>query len=128
VKDRIFSKGHTFSADSSLVTVDAYNGLTLIESGSLALGFTRSAYYHIHQYRVERFKGRLEYCEPGRLWVPDWQAFTGAAGEMDYYDYDALPGWNWGYRIWLRSLDAQGLPDLTMVPSAWVQTGSGEGS
>lgn len=127
VKNRIFSKSHVYLNDSVLITVDAYQGAVLVDSGSLVVSFARSSDYEVQQYRVERFKGRIGYCEPGQLWFPDWQEYTGAVGEMNYYDYTALPGWNWGYRLWLRSVDSQGLPYLTMVPSAWAQTGSGEG-
>ena len=128
VKDRIFDVSHTFLADSVLITVEAWQQLWLVESAILVIAPSRSANYRIHQYRVERFKGRVGYTEPGQLWVPDWQVFADDAGEMDYYDYSALPRWNWGYRLWLRTLDAQSLPDLVLVPSPWIQTGSGEGS
>jgi hypothetical protein len=120
---------HTFLADSILIQVAAYDAdLNLVEADSVALSITRSSDYLIHQYRIERFKGRYNYHVYNRRWIPDWTDYTGSVYQTNFNDYDAPSRWNWGYRLWLREVDDQGRPDLIMRPSSWVDTGTGEGS
>jgi len=119
---------HTFLADSVLITVVARRiDNSVIESDTLVPTYTRDSYWRIHQYRIEKFKGREEYNAYGDRWIADWAAFTGDSMEMDLDDYEAASGWNWGYRLWLREIDDQDRPGLTTVPSGWTQTGTGEG-
>jgi hypothetical protein len=99
---------------------------TLIESDTLAGTITLSTLWRIHQCRIERFKGSESYAHPSERWVHDWIPYDDAS--LDFYDADAYTGWNWGYRLWLREVDDQDRPGLTMVPSSWVETGTGEGS
>lgn len=125
----LLRRKHTYLAASVGVTVSTYEtDNTLIESTYEAITLARSSEQRISQYRVERYKGRPEYSEPNRRWVPDWADYTGASQEKDYNDYDADDAWNWGYRLWLRDVDDQDRADLTMIPSAWQTTGTGEGS
>lgn len=110
-------------------TYDASDVLIETTGGSIGQSFTAdfSSYYGIHQYRIERFRGRIGYSLPGELWIPDWTDFDGSSGQMDFYDTEAYPAWNWGYRLWLREFDVNERPGIVIVPSDWVQTGSGEG-
>lgn len=126
--DYSFRRSHVYQAAASQIRVDTVNGSFIVDTGILSFSPVLSSYWAIGQYRIERFKGSHQYGLLYKRWIPDWSPFTGAAHEMNLTDYEAPGTWNWGYRIWLRSIDDQELPDLTMVPSNWVETGTGEGS
>lgn len=117
---------HSYYVAAANVTIRSYNALGLIETHTLAVDVEPSSWWRVHQYRILRFKGRLGYHKPSESWYPDWREFTGAPDEMTITDQAHL-NWNWLYQLWLRDLDQQGLPDLTMQPSEWAQTGLGEG-
>jgi hypothetical protein len=102
---------------------------TLIEILNSGYDPERSSYYRVNQYRIERYKGSLGYSDGKGSWFPDWTPFEYTDGyKMDFYDTVANPNWNYGYRLWLRYKDDQDEPRLHMIPSNWVETGSGEGS
>lgn len=120
---------HLYLAASTLIQVSAYDaGSILVDSNSVAVSIVRSSDYLIHQYRIERFKGKVNYQIHNKRWYQDWVEYTGSAFETNVNDYDAPNGWNWGYRLWLREVDDQDRPNLIMNLSAWVETGTGEGS
>jgi len=120
---------HTFSIDSNLIQVVAYDrDLNPVDLGSVALSISKSSNWLIHQYRIEKFKGRFNYQLYGQRWLQDWTDYTGSVYQTNFNDYDAPSTWNWGYRIWLREVDDQVRPGYVMIPSGWVETGTGEGS
>jgi hypothetical protein len=106
---------HTYWADSVLVVVTACNdSMSPIEAGSVAVSIARSSNYLIHQFRVERFKGEVNYHSYNKRWLQDWVGYTGSAYQLNFNDTDAPSGWTWGYRLWLREVDDQGRPGLLM--------------
>jgi hypothetical protein len=119
---------HTYLSDPSgsidILTYD--DSHVFIEGTTVAITPNRSSNHRIHQFRIERFRGRLGYSLPGKLWIPDWVDYRGGT-QMDFIDMEGDPNWNWGYRLWLREFTDQGRPGLTMVPSNWMETGQGEG-
>lgn len=120
---------HLFLASSTIITVDAYDANNnLVDIGFTPLSIVLSSEYNVSQYRIERFKGKVNYNAHGERWVPDWRTYTGSYYDKNIKDYEASSGWNWGYRLWLREEDDQGRPGLIMIPSEWAQTGTGEGS
>lgn len=122
-----FQARHQNHHGEANVFVYAYTAAdVLIESQTLAPTWHLAATYRVAQYRIERFKGRFQYAEQGKRWLQDWSPVPSTYGAT--LQIEATDRWNWGFRLWLREVDAQGRPGLIMVPSAWAATGTGEGS
>lgn len=111
---------HVYTVGSTSIQVDAYDASNvLVDAASLAVSITLSSVWAVDQYRIEKYKGAVNYHEPGKRWLQDWAEYTGVAAQLSFNDYNAVDSWSWGYRLWLRSVDDQGRPDLVIL-SPWA--------